>query len=352
MGRRESVMPDQPPRAATTIAAFDDPYPSYYPPAVRNRDVPVEQEHGYVLPRPGDYSYGPSWPPSDQPTLDPTGRSYGDRYFTNTSAPSPSYTSYDYGSAAIPSPFSVAQSRYAPGGPYPEPEQPSPAPYNRGYGDDRNPALGGDGIHREVLQREICKYLGPEASSRPSLYNGIQGYVIKAVRPFTPMMLDDLQELSGAYIAEIREVTRRGHQGINYEESETSRRKDAILTQITNDRNKSSPTAYSTLESQSGYPPRPAYPMAPSPPSYVPQAIYATPPAHNYSYSTPSWQSKYPAGSTSGYPQSPGYGAVDTSRERAPYRYGYSSYGDPNEAVRNPRASASPQRHSQRPILR
>ena len=182
-------------------------------------------------------------------------------------------------------------------------------------------------------------------------------------------MLDDLQKLSGAYIAEIREVTRRGHQGwcirarpstavsklasgINYGESETSRRKDAILTQITNDRYKSSPTAYSTFESQSGYPPRPAYPMAPSPPSYVPQAIYATPPAHSYSYATPSWQSKYPAGSTSGYPQSPGYAPVDTSRERAPYRYGYSSYGDPNEAVRNPRASASPQRHSQRPILR
>ena len=170
-------------------------------------------------------------------------------------------------------------------------------------------------------------------------------------------MLDDLQELSGAYIAEIREVTRRGHQGwcirarpstavfklasgITYGESETSRRKDAILTQITNDRR------------NDRYPPRSAYPMAPSPPSYVPQAIYATPPAHNYSYSTPSWQSKYPAGSTSGYPQSPGYAPVDTSRERAPYRYGYSSYGDPNEAVRNPRASASPQRHSQRPILR
>lgn len=245
MGRRESVMPDQPPRAAATMAASDDPqYGSCgSPPAVRNRDVPVEPEHGYVVPRPGDYSYGPSWPPSDQPTLDPTGwsygdvpvepehgcvvprsgdysygqswppfdqpvldptgRSYGDQYFTNTSAPSPSYTSYDYGSAAIPSPFNVAQSRYAPGGPYPEPEQPSPAPYNRGYGDDRNPALGYtgmltnpstypstppnarrpqttsgdtdelicDGIHREVLQREICKYLGPEASSRPSLYN-------------------------------------------------------------------------------------------------------------------------------------------------------------------------------------
>ena len=31
--------------------------------------------------------------------------------------------------------------------------------------------VAGDGIHREVLQREICKYLGPEAYSRPSTYN-------------------------------------------------------------------------------------------------------------------------------------------------------------------------------------
>ena len=31
--------------------------------------------------------------------------------------------------------------------------------------------LNGEGIHREVLQREICKYLGPEAFSKPSNYN-------------------------------------------------------------------------------------------------------------------------------------------------------------------------------------
>lgn len=31
--------------------------------------------------------------------------------------------------------------------------------------------VSGEGIHREVLQREICKYLGPEAYSRPSSYN-------------------------------------------------------------------------------------------------------------------------------------------------------------------------------------
>ena len=28
-----------------------------------------------------------------------------------------------------------------------------------------------EGIHREVLQSEICKYLGPEATARPTTYN-------------------------------------------------------------------------------------------------------------------------------------------------------------------------------------
>jgi len=31
--------------------------------------------------------------------------------------------------------------------------------------------VDGQGINREVLQREICRFLGPEAHSRPSTYN-------------------------------------------------------------------------------------------------------------------------------------------------------------------------------------
>jgi hypothetical protein len=31
--------------------------------------------------------------------------------------------------------------------------------------------VSGEGIHREVMQREICKYLGPEAYSRPGNHN-------------------------------------------------------------------------------------------------------------------------------------------------------------------------------------
>lgn len=31
--------------------------------------------------------------------------------------------------------------------------------------------VDGEGIHREVMQREICKWLGAEAYSRPGTYN-------------------------------------------------------------------------------------------------------------------------------------------------------------------------------------
>ncbi len=47
-----------------------------------------------------------------------------------------------------------------------------PAPSRGGRGETLNEFfVDGKGIHREVLQREICKYLGPEAYSRPYNYN-------------------------------------------------------------------------------------------------------------------------------------------------------------------------------------
>ena len=43
---------------------------------------------------------------------------------------------------------------------------------NRSNGDGLNEFfIEGEGINREVMQREICKYLGPEAHSRPGAYN-------------------------------------------------------------------------------------------------------------------------------------------------------------------------------------
>ena len=51
-------------------------------------------------------------------------------------------------------------------------EREVPRPSRGGGGDGLNEFfIDGEGIHREVMQREICKYLGPEAYSRPGAYN-------------------------------------------------------------------------------------------------------------------------------------------------------------------------------------
>ena len=44
-------------------------------------------------------------------------------------------------------------------------------PPRSGRGDLNEFFVDGTGIHREVMQREICKYLGPEAYSKPGAYN-------------------------------------------------------------------------------------------------------------------------------------------------------------------------------------
>lgn len=54
----------------------------------------------------------------------------------------------------------------------PRPGRDDPPSSSRRGGETLNEFfVDGKGIHREVLQREICKYLGPEAYSRPSKYN-------------------------------------------------------------------------------------------------------------------------------------------------------------------------------------
>lgn len=81
----------------------------------------------------------------------------------------------------------------------------------------------GDGIHREVLQMEICRYLGAEATCRPGEYNGRQGYRVKALRPFTPEMIHDLKTASRDYISENRDRRTQRYQEVPYEESDTRR---------------------------------------------------------------------------------------------------------------------------------
>ncbi|RVX68333.1 hypothetical protein B0A52_07336 [Exophiala mesophila] len=53
----------------------------------------------------------------------------------------------------------------------------------------------GDGIEREVIQLNICKYLGQDATCRPGRdKNGRSGFWIRAYRPFTSAMEHDLRQ--------------------------------------------------------------------------------------------------------------------------------------------------------------
>ncbi|KAL9099956.1 MAG: hypothetical protein Q9163_004609 [Psora crenata] len=83
--------------------------------------------------------------------------------------------------------------------------------------------IRGEGINREVLQRNIAFMLGPEACSKPDKLNvgGVSGFVITAVRPFTPEQLDDLIEISSAYDQEKKSLKSAD---VPYERSQTSQR--------------------------------------------------------------------------------------------------------------------------------
>ncbi|KAL2037260.1 hypothetical protein N7G274_009949 [Stereocaulon virgatum] len=138
--------------------------------------------------------------------------------------------------------------------------------------------LDGDGIHREVLQMEICKYLGPEAVSRPYNHEGIEGYRLNAIRTFTQEEIDELRMLSDAFKSELRYKKRNRVKDISYGVSETRDHQESIL------RTMSVPqTGYQSLSSLSSptYQPAqggayPGYPYSQAP-GYFPVAAYPSP---------------------------------------------------------------------------
>ncbi|KAI4258783.1 MAG: hypothetical protein LQ352_001092 [Teloschistes flavicans] len=179
--------------------------------------------------------------------------------------------------------------------------------------------VDGEGIHREVMQRELCKYLGPDALSKPGTYNGQKGFIVTAVRPFTSSMIDDMKSLSQDYEREKREMNIRFNKDLPYAKSRTRERQDASDLYESEARYGSSsrysdyadpyPDTYSdnrmppNYAMSGGYPSGSGYPpsQAPGYPSSTGYPSAATYPAG----------SNYPQGNiyppTSGYPPSSGY---------------------------------------------
>ncbi|KAI1501607.1 hypothetical protein F5X99DRAFT_192831 [Biscogniauxia marginata] len=86
-----------------------------------------------------------------------------------------------------------------------------------------------DGIDREVITADICRYLGNDALVRPGNYENpasgqiIQGYYINAYRNLTTAMIEDLKADSARWDQERRQqsASRNNTAGVQYRNSDT-----------------------------------------------------------------------------------------------------------------------------------
>ncbi|KAJ6022271.1 hypothetical protein N7540_007775 [Penicillium herquei] len=63
--------------------------------------------------------------------------------------------------------------------------------------------IPGEGISREVIQADICRYLGNDALVRPGSHGGRQGFFIRAYRNLTSEMIADLKADSARWEADV-----------------------------------------------------------------------------------------------------------------------------------------------------
>ncbi|KAJ5182762.1 hypothetical protein N7492_000378 [Penicillium capsulatum] len=63
--------------------------------------------------------------------------------------------------------------------------------------------IPGDGISREVIQADICRYLGNDALVRPGQHGGRPGFYIRAYRNLTSEMIADLKADSARWEADV-----------------------------------------------------------------------------------------------------------------------------------------------------
>lgn len=143
----------------------------------------------------------------------------------------------------------------------------------------------GDGIEREVLQHEICKFLGQDATCRPGQDSrGRPGFWVRAYRPFTTAMEQTLREESERWLRVQERRRRHGEPRGSYEqlaEQERIRRypgdvemdvdddyrqppvryRDTRDTRDTRDRDmEPRPVASGRIPVSTGYPPEPTLP--------------------------------------------------------------------------------------------
>ncbi|KAI9882976.1 MAG: diphthine synthase [Watsoniomyces obsoletus] len=81
--------------------------------------------------------------------------------------------------------------------------------------------LPGEGIRREVITADICRYLGNDALVKPGEYEGRNGYWVTAYRALTSDMIADLKADSLRWAAESAQVDPRNVAAVPYRDSQT-----------------------------------------------------------------------------------------------------------------------------------
>lgn len=150
--------------------------------------------------------------------------------------------------------------------------------------------IPGDGISREVIQADICRYLGNDALVKPGTHQGRSGYLIRAYRNLTSEMIADLKADSARWEQEVERRANMGYSRGTYVQ-------DVRRSRSPNELSGSYVSPTHELRSQGG-PSPPSYAAAPAPyvDPYASQSQYGAPQGQPYA-ATPSY-------STS---QSPGY---------------------------------------------
>ncbi|KAE8146460.1 hypothetical protein BDV25DRAFT_49642 [Aspergillus avenaceus] len=144
--------------------------------------------------------------------------------------------------------------------------------------------IPGDGISREVIQADICRYLGNDALVRPGNHNGRQGYFIRAYRNLTSEMIADLKADSARWEADVLRRADQGYPRGSYLQQSVSQPPNMVPTTYP------PTTTIHETRTQQGPSPPPAYSAPPPPQSYVDPY---TQPAYGQTQSPP-----YPAASS------------------------------------------------------
>lgn len=174
--------------------------------------------------------------------------------------------------------------------PEPVDKRSSVSPVSRSYSpQNKMPArknqyfLPGEGIRREVITADICRYLGNDALVKPGHLEGRDGFWVTAYRALTSDMIADLKADSARWEMESAQIDPRNVAAVPYRDSRTHEYRQV----------------YGPSSAQSRQVPPPPV----NPPDYMDRSSHPPQPGYDYYNQTINPQSGYPTGPyQSGYP--------------------------------------------------